>query len=237
MALQAQELIRLQELDTEIASLDHELANLGTGERTRQILAMRQKIAELSDQKVSHLQGHQRGAELQLAAVEDKWEASNKRLFSGAISNPRELSAVQEEIAMLGRQKSRLDELILKAMEELETAVPAAEQARQLVGEAERKIAEQTEQAKNDVARLRAALREAAAKREEAAVQLAADTLARYEKIRARHENLAVGVLVDSACGSCLTKLPSGVAIRVRRAEEYIICENCARFLLRNPEA
>ena len=235
MPLQVEELIRLQALDVDIQEMSEALAELGSGERERNILSMREKVADLSRQKVTTLQARQKDAELRLAAVEKKREQVTQKLFSGTVSNPKELTAMQQEVRMLDRQRGRLDEGILTVMTALEEAEPAAEQAQQAVEAARQAMEQQTRDSSSERQRLTRLLAERRAEREELAARLEPDTRARYEDLLQRHRNLAVGVLHEGACGCCQTRVPAGVALRIREGSKYYFCENCLRFILPEP--
>src|SRR5947207_11085983 len=140
MALQIEELLALQALDTEIGRLQQEQAALDRGERVERALAVRQSRFQNAERRLHGLEIEQRNAELELKGLEEKKHLSAKRLYEGKVTAPRELQAMEQEVAMLDRQRQRLDETILRRLDEMEAARKTMETARAAVEEAEKAL-------------------------------------------------------------------------------------------------
>src|SRR5438105_7202415 len=110
MALQIEELLALQALDTEIGKLQQEREALDRGERVDRALALRQNRLAGAEKRLHGLEAEQRNTELELKALEEKKHQESRRLYEGRITAPRELQALELEIAMLERQRQRLDD-------------------------------------------------------------------------------------------------------------------------------
>jgi hypothetical protein len=232
MALQHAELAALQELDTRVDRLKRERARLDDGSSLRRQRDLRAQQQQQADAQLHQLTVQLHDAELELKSVEAKKKDFERRLYEGKVTNPKELQAMEKEIEMLGRQRGRLDETILTLMEECESAratLDAAQKALQ-AADAAWKSADATFRA--EAARLEAALRDLAARRQQAAAAVEPATLRRYDDIRARNGNLAVVPIVDKACGGCHTSISTMVRRRLEDGSAYVFCENCSRFLL-----
>src|SRR5262249_50310368 len=136
MALQIKELLALQALDTEIGKLQAERAALDHGDRVERALGVRQAKLQAAERRPAGLEIEQRTAELELKALEEKKHTESRRLYEGRITAPRELQSLEMEIAMLERQRQKLDESILRRVEEIEAAEKAVTAAKAAVEEA-----------------------------------------------------------------------------------------------------
>src|SRR5690242_16149126 len=120
MPVQAAELLRLQDLDSRIDALRREKAALDSGaalkeERDRAVAA-----AADAEARLHQLQAEQASAELELQSLEQKTATVRKKLYDGKVTIPKELTAMEHEIEMFGRQRGRLDERILTLMDDIQ---------------------------------------------------------------------------------------------------------------------
>ena len=140
--LSLKELYNLQELDLmrvekhqALSAVRAELADESSLRRAHQ------RLAQL-DARHTNRSALRRDAQLILEQLEARAESVQERLYSGAVTNPRELEAFQEEQAILGRQISEAEDVLLERMvetDELEEELTAARTAFQaLEGTAKR---------------------------------------------------------------------------------------------------
>ncbi len=170
-----------------------------------------------------------------LASVEARIAEVDRRLYSGAVTIPRELQAMQADRDLLHNRQSSLEDEVLGAMgerEPLDEAVSALEaERRRLDGEG---------------SRLRAAVAEAQvtidtelvgeqALRAESALGLPADVVALYEQLRARHGGVGAAPLVGGQCHGCYLALPATEVDRIKREppDALVTCDQCGRILVR----
>lgn len=230
------ELLALQQLDTAadqlrhrratlperalVAGLESELARLGA--ELRQAGAERDRLA-----------GDQARLETDVAAAQDKRRTLERRLASTSV--PREAQAMSDEIdGLQGRQSTMEDQLLelMEALEPLEAQLTAgaAEQAqldeRLTTGRAALAHAE---------AGVDAELATVGAARNQAAAAIPEVLLARYERLRAKLNGVAVATLDGPRCTGCNLVLPVLELERVRAAAPDVIveCEQCGRILVR----
>jgi predicted nucleic acid-binding Zn-ribbon protein len=232
MPLQYNELWELQQIDSEIHRLKRERSRLDNGAARRQAADAAARVAEETEARLRKLRSDLNDAELELKRVEGKKKDYERRLYEGKVTNPKELTAMEQEIAMLGRQRGRLDEQILTLMEGIETASTELAQAEANRDAAESRWRDQDELFRRESARLDAELAAVTPRREAAAKALEPPTLARYENLRNRLSNVAVARLVEAGCGACHTHLASGIIRKVQDGQAYTYCENCTRFLV-----
>jgi predicted nucleic acid-binding Zn-ribbon protein len=177
----------------------------------------------------------QRKVEGELALVESKVADLEARLYSGAVTVPRELQAMQAEGEALRTRRGALEDDVLEAMDRRES----------LDGEIAALAARRAE-LDAEAAGLRVAIAEAEAQldrdlaaeleaRATAAAGIPADLAALYEQLRARLGGVAAALLVNGRCGGCHLALPATEVARLRKEppETLVRCEQCERILVR----
>jgi predicted nucleic acid-binding Zn-ribbon protein len=232
MLLQHQELWTLQQIDTEIQRHKRELSRLDNGAALRQAFDSAAHAAETLEARLRKLRADLADAELELKKIEAKKKEFERRLYEGKTTNPKELTAMEQEIAMLGRQRGRLDETVLTLMDGIETTTAELAAANTSRDSAETLWREQDDLYKRETARLEAELAALTPKRETAVKALEPATLARYENLRGRLLNVAVARFVDGTCSACHTRMASMITRKLHEGQSYTFCENCNRFLI-----
>jgi predicted nucleic acid-binding Zn-ribbon protein len=232
------DLLRVQEHDTALDRLQHRRATLPELGRlasvTEELVALEAARAEAGD-RAGQAARRQRGLEDDLASVEAKAAELNARLYSGAVTVPRELQAMQAEADALGARRAVLEDEVLEAMTErdpLDGEVTALDRRR--------------DELDAEGARLRAAIAEAQAAidgevaseaqaRAVAVADVPAELVALYEQLRRRLGGIAVAPLANGRCGGCHLALPSTEIDRIRREppEAMVRCDQCGRILVR----
>jgi uncharacterized protein len=161
-------------------------------------------------------------------------DEADAKLYSGTVSSPRELQAMQADVEMLRRQRSELEDRELEVMEarelldaqlvalEAEAAVVRADTERLLgvIGAAEAEIDEEL-------------TREDAARAHHAA-GVPDSLLADYERRRAQNKGAGAARLVATSCTACHLSIPSTEAERIRREAGAVVayCDNCGAILV-----
>lgn len=173
-----------------------------------------------------------------LSSVEARIAEVDRRLYSGSVTIPRELQAMQADRELLNQRRGLVEDEVLAAMgerEPLDGEVMALEaERRRLDGEG---------------SRLRAAIAEAQVaidaelaaeetRRAESASGLPADIVTLYERLRAKHGGVGAAPLAGGRCNGCYLTLPATEVDRIKHAapDELVTCDQCGRILVR-PEA
>lgn len=233
-----QELLRVQEHDAAIDRLAHRRRSLP--ERS-ELAGVDEAVFKVDGVLVEATDRHaeasrlQKGREDELAAVEARIGDLDRRMYSGTVTIPRELQAMQADMESLKRRRGELEESVLEAIIDTDSVrdeVTALESERA------------TLDGRGSV--LRAAIAEAEAEidaetavesaaRAEAAAGLPEDLSRLYEQLRARLDGVGASPLANGRCGGCHLTLPSTELERIRHApaEALLRCEQCSRILVR----
>ena len=230
-------LLVVQALDTTADQLRHRRQHLP--ERAQ--LADRQsKLAEL-DARASALQAERDGIAAGERRLEDdigtvirRAKSADEKLYSGTVNIPRELTALQDEVASLQRRQRQLEDQELELMEQAEpldaalTELAAARTA--LDDEA---IALSATIAEAEVA-IDSELADVIAKRVAAAEPVPAELLAEYEGLRGALGGIGVARLIGNRCEGCHLTLSAVDVDRIRHERDGVLvhCEECGRLLV-----
>ena len=220
----------LQKLDSQADVLRRRLAEIV--ESLGQDEALRSARHALADAEQSLSKWHTRQTELEIerATIQEEAKATESRLYSGNILNPRELTDLQDKLVELNKRIETLEEPILQAMlvveEDSQRVVAARGDLERITSEQAHRFGELGEEQAALSAQLDGLLAETTAARSKIPVQ----HLEIYDRIRQRSGGLAVTILKGDECGMCGVELTSQLAQQVRRGE-VLTCPTCNRIL------
>ncbi|MCU1358597.1 MAG: Zn-ribbon protein [Acidimicrobiales bacterium] len=230
-------LLVVQGHDTRLDQIHHNLAALPAraerDEAVRSLAAVEAEIVTVTAVR-DDLARDQKRLDDEVSTLEGKRKGFDTKLYSGTITNPRELQDLQEEIEALGRRIGVLEDRELSIMEQVEPveARLAALTASQEQGSTARSDAELRLTAAE--AELAVALEQETGARRVAAASVPDDLLASYEKLRSGLGGVGVARLVGNQCGGCHLTLSAMEAARMRKlgAGEVGHCDECGRILV-----
>ncbi len=224
-------LYALQQVDSALALAQRQYQALDPGRAEQAALETARVMYERMNRTFHETQGDLRDSELELEAVEQKKKEYEKKLYGGKVTSPKELMDMQKEIEALGHQRGRLDERILKLMEQIETRRAEEADAKSKLQVAEAAFATKQAQHKAASKALADQIRLLTTRREEAAKPIPPPLLKRYESIRAGKGGVGIAQIEDGRCGACHTNLPSNLLRRLQETDSIETCENCGRLL------
>lgn len=232
------DLLLVQEHDTTADRLRHRRTTLP---EAAQLRALEEELARLEatlaevEARATDAARVQRRLEGELALLEAKITELDAKLYSGTVTVPRELQAMQAEGETLRGRRTTLEDEVLDAMglrEPLDAEVST--------------LVKRRADLDAEGARLRAAVAEAEAAidkdlaaelqaREAAAAAIPADLMGLYEQLRAKLDGVGAAPLVNGRCGGCHLALPATEVDRLRKEPPgaLVRCEQCSRILVR----
>jgi predicted nucleic acid-binding Zn-ribbon protein len=183
-------------------------------------------VKSASDQR-ARLREH----ELKAASLDAKIRELEARLFSGQVTNPKELDGYARDQAMHKRLRGGLDGQILELMDAVDAAQKQVDRAKEQVARLESERGAHVEEIGKEKQELEEELRELEGERRELRGQLNAKLLATYDQLFKNKAGQALARLRQGVCGACGVSVPSGLAARARQGEELVFCPNCGRIL------
>jgi predicted nucleic acid-binding Zn-ribbon protein len=228
-------LLELQELDTSTDRLEARRRHIESGQEVDEA----RRLAEEAEGRVGELRmaldsigSEERRLEHDISSIDQRIQAEQGRLYDGSVTNPKELQAIQAEVASLRSRKSRLEDEELGQMErreELEKRLPALEAA---LSEARERLDELEASSEREVGEIASTLGRRRAERERLVAEFDEELLELYEDLRAGKKGVGAAALRDGVCQGCHEKLSPLYLDRLKRAEGIRRCEYCRRILV-----
>jgi uncharacterized protein len=230
-------LLELQTRDTAIDRLRHRrdtLPERAALESVRSELSTAAtQFAEITAQRDEVAREEQRFDD-EARSLEDRAAEVERRMYSGEVSSPRELQALQADVEQLRRHRRGLEDRELEVMERRESFDPAVDALRGRVGELESEaerlgaaLAEVEGEIDEELAGERAA-------RDEIAATVDAALLDDYERCRERARGIGAARLSGNTCQGCHLSIPAVEAERIRKSPPGTVahCDNCGCILV-----
>jgi predicted nucleic acid-binding Zn-ribbon protein len=200
-----------------------------------QIAAVERDLAAV-DGRRNELSRSQQRLEDEVASLTDRANQAEKQLYSGSVTAPRELQALQDDVASIRRRIGQLEDDELEIME---LAEPVDAERARLVAERERLEAETrriTAELAEAEAEIEAELAVVREQRAEAAAAVPDDLWPEYDRLRSQLGGVAIARLAGSTCQGCHLALPAMEIDRIRKlgVDDPVHCEECGRLLVRD---
>jgi predicted nucleic acid-binding Zn-ribbon protein len=230
-------LLQLQAHDAVIDRLEHRRGSLPEDARLAELADALGAVDQLTAERqggLATVQRDQSRLEHEIDMVTAKAANEEARAASGKVTSPKELTAIQEEVASLKRRQATLEDELLELMEQRETL---ENELGELATRRQGFTAEQAEVTKARDAGLVEIDRELEAERaarDKLAPEVGEELRALYDQIRARQGGIGAAALVGNTCQGCRVSISPVelAAIRKLPPEEVKRCENCRRILV-----
>jgi predicted nucleic acid-binding Zn-ribbon protein len=228
-------LLDLQELDLAIARLETRRRQLDEENDALEARDRAERAEEqLGEQRLAldSVVREQSRLEAEADSLEQKIEAEQRRLYDGTVANPKELEAIQHEVANLRQRKSRVEDDALAQMErreDMERRIPALEAE---LAEVRDRLAEVEVSSEREMEEVLRGLDERRSERQALASELDEELVELYDGLRAAKKGVGVARLVDGVCQGCHQKLSAMELDRIKRSTGLRRCEYCRRILV-----
>jgi len=231
-------LLGVQALDTTADQLRHRRDHLP--ERA-ELVACQKRLREVEQQSATvqgqrdDLARNEKRLEDEISMVRDKAAQTDKKLYSGTVNVPRELTALQEEMEALARRQRQLEDQELELME---AAEPLDAELVSLSNERgaldEQAMGLMARIAEDEVA-IDAELADVVGQRSAAVADIPDELLHEYDSLRKALGGVGVARLTGNRCEGCHLTLSAVDVDRIRRApeDELAHCTECNRLLVR----
>ncbi len=227
------QLNQLQQIDSRLVQLEKSIAGLDDGASARVDVARLQAEKQVHASELHAKQAQIRQLELELQSTTAKAHKVEADLYSGRIGNPKELSAMQEDIQGLERQRQRLEDEILAFMEDVERLQEEFRTREESVAKAQQALEALLVQFRTQQEALRAEVQRVQTERATLVPMIDEQLLRRYEFLRERKGGLAVSQVVRGICEGCHVAIPENRLAELLdpETERIYTCEGCGRIL------
>jgi predicted nucleic acid-binding Zn-ribbon protein len=228
-------LLDLQSEDLQIKRLETRRDSLPEAERLAIVKARLEELdadLEIAGKQNEEISRERARREDEIQTLTQKIFKEEQRLLSGKVSNPKELGALQAEVASLGNKRAALEDGLLEVMVQQDDAVATRSslQAEREGALTEKETLERT--VEGLLSDIQAELATHSAARVALSAEIAPDLVSLYERIRSERGGVGAARLEGGTCLGCHTKLPSVEAERIRAEGGLQRCDNCRRILV-----
>jgi predicted nucleic acid-binding Zn-ribbon protein len=223
------QLYQLQEIDLEIESEEQSLRQKASHLGERQALDNAQSQLASEQQQLDELRHQQRAAEWEVDDVLSKITAAEEQLYGGKITNPKELSSLQHEVAMMKAKSDQMENRALEIIDRVEAAENSVATATNRFKNMEDEWQRQQRQLSDDIEQLKARLTDLRQQRQQLSEEIEPQAVALYEKTR-QQKKPPIAKVEQGICCVCRISLSASVLQRARSGQP-VQCGSCGRIL------
>jgi hypothetical protein len=226
MTTPLEQLLVVQEHDSAIDHLRHRRTALPE----RAVLAAAEAVIRDLEEPIGEVRGRHDVVSRDVKRLEV--EAS---MYSGSITSPRELQAMQGEVDQLRRHQRALEDRELELMEGQETIDSELATLVGRVGEAEDRARDARAAVTEQESVIDAEIATETDARSTVAAGIPANLLTLYDGCRAAARGVGVARLIGNTCQGCRLTIPSTEVARIRKAGpdgDVAHCDNCGAILV-----
>jgi uncharacterized protein len=224
-------LYQLQKIDSQLNTINTrltEIENILNGDLT---VKNARAAKEQASKDLYHQNTILKEIETELQNIQIKIGQSESALYGGKVKIPKELQALEAEIASLKKQVAALEEKQLDQMIVVEQAEKNLSGQTDSLAQIEVAFISQSAQLKGEKSTLEAQQSRLTIERNLQAQQIEATDLATYEKLRKVKRGLAVVVNNDGCCSACGAEFSPAEIQAARAPQQIIFCAICGRIL------
>ncbi len=170
--------------------------------------------------------------ESEAASLRDRVKQLEERLYSGSITNVRELTAIETEHNTARRELARVDEAIGPSKSAAEEAEQAHQRLESELEERQQEWSVRRKELRKERSRIGTEYKKIGAERETATADIPAPDLETYNALLPRMNGIAVVKVDRGVCQGCRVRLPIGEISRMQNAAGLVNCSSCGRILL-----
>ncbi len=223
-------LLRLQSLDQELDEKTKRAHEIEERLSSDPATVAARTAHDAEQARFSALRAALRERELEAKGADAHIKELEQRLYGGRVMNPKELEEIENQVQMLKRQRSRLDDQLLELMEAIDQVQKRLNSSSDALAMAEGTRSADVEQLSLEREKLAVRLAELASDREELRTNFDVDTLRVYDNLH-RKAGHALAALHRDACSVCGVTVPTGHIQRVHVGTDLVFCSGCGRIL------
>jgi len=225
------QLYSLQELDLALARVESQKAEAEQEMDMRMAWDVVEAALQAERDQLQELQKAYRLDQLEADSPRQRSAELDAKLYSGAITNPRELESLQQEASNVRAQVERMDAALLELTLKIEESQRKCAALEKQLSDARAAWESRQVELREQLKRLTAEQEKIAAQRAQLAASVEPAELSRYERLRKAKGGQAVAKVERGLCQACRMSLPTQQLQRVRTGRQTVLCSSCGRML------
>ena len=231
MMKRARALHQLQTVEADIDLNSEQLREVETQLKNNDEVQAAQSFVDKAEGRLKRTQAEARRLDLENKGLEGEIEAVEGQLYSGRITNPKELASFEDKLGHLKRRQSKVEDDLLENMLESEEAEAALAKSREDLARVEVEWHAEQSDLTEERDTLKQKLTALRAEQETLRETIPADELDVFEDLRRRKGGRGVVKIVGGACRGCGVSLPKSKVEAACETDELVFCGSCERIL------
>jgi uncharacterized protein len=224
-------LYRLQQTDNQIDRIHSRLQSIQDILDDSTDLRNANMLAEKSRTDLHHAESNLRIAEAETQDQRIKSEQINSSLYDGKVRSSKELIDLQNDLASLKRQLTKLEDNQLSAMLALEESQSANKTAQEELRCLQDRSLAQQKTLNDEKDQLQLELERLFSERSAISGSIPTDAIHVYDRLRQQKRGIAVTTINDNSCSSCGAGLTAAQIQSIRVTGRLSFCPSCGRIL------
>ena len=224
-------LYQVQQYDTQIDNASKRIREIDTILSDNKLLDDALKIQSEAEHVLTEKKKVLASAEVLVGDHSLKIDQNQKKLYSGSVTNPKDLEDLQLESESLNKYLSVLEERQLEAILEMEEAENDFNNASSEVAVIKSKMDSEHAQLTTEKKDLALSITEAAAQKDSFLSSNDIPDIRTYLSLRKSSGGIAVTLMISNSCSSCGANIPSAIAQEARSPVKLAFCPTCKRIL------
>lgn len=222
-------LYKLHEIDLALHRIKKQAGDVEEGKKLQAIALKAKSEFEAASKAFHDKHAEQRDLELASEQISDKIKSIEKQLFSGSVTNPKEIEALETQKKGLIANRSATDDKILPLLDEVPALQKRAAETKSAAEKAVKTFQDWKAHAEANRTKLEQQYKTVAAQRPEIVKTISATLLAKYEAIRAKY-TIGIATISGRNCTECGSPVPEMVMTQLND-DKIVTCEGCQRIL------
>ena len=222
---------QVQQYDTQIDNASKRIREIDAILGDNKLLDDALKIQSDTEQVLTEKKKVLASAEVVVGDHSLKIDQNQKKLYSGSVTNPKDLEDLQLESESLNKYLSVLEERQLEAILEMEEAENDFNNASSEVAVIKSKMESELTELTTEIKDLDHSITEAEAQKSSFLSSNDIPDLQTYLSLRKSSGGIAVTLMISSSCSSCGANIPSAIAQEARSPVKLAFCPTCKRIL------
>jgi predicted nucleic acid-binding Zn-ribbon protein len=208
-------LYRLQELDLQISRSHERIAEIDVLLADDEEVTTARADFESKEEQLAEARAANAKADHEVESQRAKIENTQKALYGGSVTNPKELEDLQLESESLKRYLDTLEDRL--------PSQKLTELVARKSGDNELMTADRLD--------LLSTIKRTETEREAALSNISAEDMKTYDKFRRRFDGIALALLTSGNCGVCGVDLARSKEQEIRGGNTLVYCDQCGRIL------
>lgn len=227
----ASNLYRLQELELELERLADRKGQIDVLLASSQEVSRAAQRLDETQQELVRSRSAMGAIDQEVAAQEGKLAKSEKALYGGSVTDPKQLEELQMESTSLRKYLSTLEDRQLERMIELDESESEYESAKANLELVQAQMAAEHKGLSEERGKILIDMDRIETEQEAAVASIHNADLNDYRAIQAKVGIRALATVKDRSCSACGMAIPASQLQAVRSTSDLARCEQCGRIL------